>query len=236
MRILTIIRYQGIDFRRNLTQIGMPLMMLGMTAFFATMTRQRLLSDESLGHLISIALTIATMLPVAMLTAMSIGEEKERRTLEALLLTPIKPWELILARLLSSLILATVTFGLAVLLFWRPIAAPGVLLLYFLLGAGWSMTTGLLVGVIAPDQRTTTGIMSVVVTVPFSLMGAPWADVAPTVWSVLLWTPYRPVLDLARMGMMGGNGWVQPALILTGWLAVTLLLTINQIKKRGFVR
>lgn len=237
MRILSMVRYQWIDLRRNLMQIMMPVMMLGMAAFFAVLTRRGAMSNpDSAAHALSVAITVATLIPVGMLTAMAIGEEKERRTLEALLLTPAKSWELIAARLLTSSVMALVSFVLSLLMFWRPIAAPGVLLLYFLLGVGWSITTALWVGVVADDMKGATGIVQMLITVPFSLMGAPWEAVAPKVWEVLRFLPYRPALELVRKGVLGGDGWLEPSLVLAGWLLVALLLTVAQIRRKGFVR
>lgn len=236
MRILSLVRYQWVDLRRNLMQIFMPIMMLGMAAMFAFMARRGMMGPDSMAHALSVAITVATLIPVGMLTAMSIGEEKERRTLEALLLTPAKPWELIAARLLTSLVIALVSFVLSLSLFWIPIAAPGVLLLYFLLGVGWTITTGLLIGVVADDMKSATGMIQFLITVPFSLMGAPWEAVAPKVWDVLRFTPYRPALDLVRKGVLGGDGWLEPSLILAGWLLLALVLTLIQIRRKGFVR
>lgn len=236
MRVLSMVRYQWIDLRRNLMQIMMPVMMLGMAAMFAFIARRGLMGPDSMAHALSVAITVATLVPVGMLTAMSIGEEKERRTLEALLLTPAKPWELIVARLSTSAMMALVSFLLSLALFWLPIASPGVLVLYFLLGVGWTITTGLLIGVIADDMKGATGMIQVLITVPLSLMGAPWEAVSPTLWSVLRFTPYRPALDLVRMGVLGGDGWLEPSLVLAGWLLVVLLLTATQIRRKGFVR
>lgn len=236
MRILTLVRYQGLDLRRNLMQIFMPVMMLGMAGFFAILAHKGAMTGDSLGHAIGVAITVATLIPAAMLTAMSIGEEKERRTLEALLLTPVKPWELISARLLSASIMMIISLTLAVLMFWRPIASPGLLLLYLLLAGGWAIATALLVGVVADDMKGATGYIQMLVTVPFSLQGAPWEHVAPQVWSVLRFTPYRPSLELIRKGMMGGDGWLEPALVLAGWLVATILIALTQIRRRGFVR
>lgn len=236
MRILSMARYQWIDLRRNLMQIMMPVMMLGMAAMFAFMARRGMMGPDSVAHALSVAITVATLIPVGMLTAMSIGEEKERRTLEALLLTPAKPWELIAARLSTSAVLAVVSFLIALALFWLPIASPGVLALYFLLGVGWSMTTGLMIGVVAEDMKSATGMIQFLITVPFSLMGAPWEAVAPKVWAVLRFTPWRPALDLVRQGVLGGDQWLEPSLVLAGWLMVVLLLTATQIRRKGFVR
>lgn len=236
MRVFSMVRYQWIDLRRNMMQIMMPVMMLGMAAFFAILARRGAMGPDSVAHALAVAITVATLIPVGMLTAMSIGEEKERRTLEALLLTPAKPWELIAARLFTSAAMALVSFVVALLLFWRPIAAPGVLLLYFLLGVGWSITTGLLIGVVADDMKSATGMVQMLITVPFSLMGAPWEAVAPSVWSVLRFTPWRPALDLVRMGVLGGDRWLEPSLVLAGWLLVVLVLTATQIRRKGFVR
>lgn len=236
MRILSLVRYQALDLRRNLMQIGMPVMMLGMAAFFAAVARRGTMGPESMAHLMSVAITIATVIPMAALTAMSIAEEKERRTLEALLLTPTKPWEMITARLLTSSLMALVSFVVALLFFWLPIAAPGVLALYFLLGVGWAMTAALFIGVVANEVKGANGLISILITVPFSLAAAPWEAIAPKVWEVLRFTPYRPALELVRKGMLGGDGWVEPSLVLTGWLLLFLLLAITQIRRKGFVR
>jgi ABC-type multidrug transport system permease subunit len=125
---------------------------------------------------------------------------------------------------------------LSLLIFWRPIAAPGLLFLYLVLGAGWTIATGVLVGLIAPDMKVATGLIQPIVTVPFSLMGIPWELIAPKVWTVLRFLPYRPALELARQAVLGGTAWVEPALVLAGWLVVTVGLAVWQVRKRGFLR
>lgn len=67
-------------------------------------------------------------------------------------------------------------------------------------------------------------------------MGVPWEIIAPKVWTVMSFLPYRPALALAQQAAVGGVAWVEPTLVLTGWLVLTVGAAVWQVRKRGFLR
>ena len=91
------------------------------------------------------------------LTAFAIVRERERGTLEQLIVTPIKPWELMLGKILPYVFIAFVNVGvvLAVGLLWFRIEFVGSLVLLlalsvvFLLGA---LGVGLLISTVSRTQ------------------------------------------------------------------------------------
>jgi len=98
-----------------------------------------------------IVVTILTIIPL-MLTAMGIVKEKEIGTMEQLMVTPIRKWELILAKILPFLILAYVELSLVmaagVLYFQIPMQGSYLLLallsfiyLFAMLGMGIFVST-----------------------------------------------------------------------------------------------
>lgn len=93
-----------------------------------------------------------------LLTATSIVRERERGTIEQLIVTPIRPWELVVGKLTPYVIIAFVdmleVLTLGVLLFRFPI--NGSLLLLLLLAALFLVTTlgiGLLISTLANTQQ-----------------------------------------------------------------------------------
>ena len=92
-----------------------------------------------------------------LLTAFALVREKERGTMEQLMVTPIKPVELILGKLIPYVIIGLLSFILVVLagIYWFGVPLKGSFALLFILGLLFSITSlsiGILISTVAQTQ------------------------------------------------------------------------------------
>jgi len=176
------------------------------------------------------------------LTATSIVREKENGTLEQLFMTPVRPAELMVGKLVPYLTLSFVQFltiaALMRVVFQVPIAGSFPLLLLinvpFVLAA---LGIGLLVSARANTKEEATQLVTATVLPSvflsgylFPLESMPWvlqpvSKLIPTTW----------VIDAARGVILRGAGWAElwpNALVLTGMAAAVITLAAVQFKKR----
>nr|WP_028308084.1 ABC transporter permease [Desulfitibacter alkalitolerans] len=93
----------------------------------------------------------------ALLTAFAMVREKERGTLEQLLVTPVKPVELIIGKLLPYVAIGMLSFTLVLTagVLWFKVPVKGSILLLFILGLLFLVTTlsiGLFISTVARNQ------------------------------------------------------------------------------------
>ena len=104
--------------------------------------------------LIALVLTLVS----ALMTAISLSREKERGTLEVLLVSPLRPWQIIIGKVLPYLGLAFANVVTALLAAWLVFHVPfrGSLLLLLaesVLYAIVSLALGVLIAAVTPSQR-----------------------------------------------------------------------------------
>src|SRR5688572_21738626 len=104
--------------------------------------------------LIALVLTLVS----AMMTAISLSREKERGTLEILLVSPLRPWQIIVGKVLPYLGLAFANVSTALLAAWLVFRVPfrGSILLLILASVLYSLVSlsiGVLVASRTPSQR-----------------------------------------------------------------------------------
>jgi ABC-2 type transport system permease protein len=104
--------------------------------------------------LIALVLTLVS----ALMTAISLSREKERGTLEVLLVSPLRPWQIIIGKVLPYLGLAFANVVTALLAAWLVFAVPfrGSLVLLLaecVLYAVVSLALGVLIAAVTPSQR-----------------------------------------------------------------------------------
>lgn len=149
--------------------------------------------------LIALVLTLVS----AMMTAISLSREKERGTLEILLVSPLRPWQIIAGKVLPYLGLAFANVATALLAAWIVFRVPFRGSLLLLLGASMlysmvGLALGVLIAARTPSQRA-------------AMLGAMAGTMLP---SALLSGMIFPISSLP--------GWLQPvtALIPARWFIV----------------
>lgn len=179
----------------------------------------------------------------ALMTAISLTREKETGTMEALLVSPLRPWQIIIGKVMPYMVVGFVTVILVIvearLVFQVPLRGSVVLLLaegllYILV----SLSLGMLISSKTNSQRV-------------AMMGAMIGTMLPTMLlsgfifpiesmpTVLQWVsniiPARWFVTIARSIMLKGTGlaylW-QETLILCGMAAALLVLSTRSFHTR----
>ncbi|MCU0641263.1 MAG: ABC transporter permease [Candidatus Margulisbacteria bacterium] len=176
-----------------------------------------------------------------MLTASSIVKEKEAGTLEMLAVTPLKPLELIMGKMLPYAILSIVDIFLVFLVssFWFGVPLRGSLGLLFLLGAVFLLSglgLGLLVSAFSETERQAS-MTNNIVTAPMFMLSGFTFPIANMPWVIQLLTylmPTRYFLEIVRNLFLKGVGmrylWEQtwPLLILG---VVLIAISVARFRK-----
>jgi ABC-2 type transport system permease protein len=180
---------------------------------------------------VALVLMIITMT----LTSLGIVKEKEMGTLEQLMVTPIKPHELILGKLIPFSLIAyiDVTIVLAVARFWFKVPLVGSLPLIFALSGLFILTTlglGLFISTIARSQQQAMLIAQFFFFMPFLFLGGfafPIANMPEIIQLFSYLIPLRYFLEILRGIFLKGTGlaelWTQTvALLVIGVVVLTV--------------
>ena len=176
-----------------------------------------------------------------MLTAFAMVREKERGTIEQLIVTPVKPNELILGKLVPYVVIGYLgfLFALAICHFWFRVAIVGNVSTLLLLGALFvicCLSIGMLISTFAKNQLQAM-IMTVVILLPSILMSGfmfPIEAMPKIIQPFTYAIPLTYFLKIARGIILKGAGmnvlW-QESLALLGFLTVVLSIAIKRFKK-----
>jgi len=188
---------------------------------------------------VALVLMIITMT----LTSLGIVKEKELGTLEQLMVTPIKPYQLILGKLLPFTIIgfADMVIVLTIAHFWFQVPMLGSLPLLFALSGLFILTTlglGLFISTIAKSQQQAMLIAQFFFFMPFLFLSGftfPIANMPVLIQYVSYVIPLRYFLEIVRGIFLKGAGlgelWPQAAaLLLIGVSIITL--SVARFRKR----
>lgn len=183
------------------------------------------------------------MLICAMMTSVSIVREKERGTMEVLLVSPVKPFSVILAKaipyfVVSALILAIV-LCLSVFLIKVPIS--GSLLWVVLVSLVFimvSLSIGILISTLESRQEVAILISGMVLMLPTMLLSGMLFPIE-SMPKVLQWVSYcvpaKWYIEAIRVMMIQGLGiryCLESVLVLCGFLTVITGLSVIKFKDR----
>ncbi|MBQ6167783.1 MAG: ABC transporter permease [Muribaculaceae bacterium] len=183
------------------------------------------------------------MLVCAMMTSISIVREKEKGTMEVLLVSPVKPLMIIIAKAIPYLVLAFVILVIILLMarfvLCVPLAGSLVWILvisviYILL----ALSLGLLISNVAQTQLVALLLSAMVLLVPIVMLSGMLFPVE-SMPMVLQWIsaviPPRYYIEAMRKLMIMGVGIKEVArevLILLGMLALLMTLALAKFNKR----
>lgn len=183
------------------------------------------------------------MLICAMMTSISIVREKEKGTMEILLVSPTKPLLIILAKVVPYLVISIAILAIILLLSAFVLAVPiagslwALLLIsgiYILLG----LSLGLLVSNLAKTQFVALSICSMVVLTPILMLSGmifPLESMGQVLQWISIVIPTRYYISAMRKLMIMGVGIDQvlsEIIILTSMLILLLTLSLATFKKR----
>jgi ABC-2 type transport system permease protein len=188
-------------------------------------------------------MTIILMLVSAMMTSISITREKELGTMEVLLVSPIKPFQVIIGKVFPyiflSIINATVILLLGVFVFRMPIEGSLLLLaLESILFIITALSLGILISTLSNSQQTAMmlslmGLMLPVIILsgfifPISSMPLPLqiiSNIIPAKWFIII------IKAIMLKGVTFGIIWKE-TLILFGMTVFFIVLSIKKYKIR----
>jgi ABC-2 type transport system permease protein len=189
--------------------------------------------------LIALVLTLVS----ALMTAISLSREKERGTLEVLLVSPLRPAQIIIGKVLPYLGLAFANVITALLAAWLVFHVPfrGSLMLLLaesVLYSLVSLSIGVLVASKTPSQRAAMLTAMLATLLPSTILSGmvfPIASMPAPLQVVTHIVPARWFIVIARGIMLKGVGlahlW-QETLVLVGMMALMMTLAIRSFKPR----
>jgi len=159
-------------------------------------------SNYMVPGVVALVLMIITMT----LTSLGIVKEKEIGTLEQLMVTPIKPYQLIIGKLVPFIIIGAVDVSivLAIAHYWFEVPLRGSLLLLFGLSGLFILTTlglGLFISTIARSQQQAMLIAQFFFFMPFMFLSGfafPIANMPALIQYITYLMPLRYFLEIVR--------------------------------------
>ncbi len=183
------------------------------------------------------------MLICSMMTSVSIVREKELGTMELVLVSPVKPFWIILSKLTPYLVLSVINFIsvllLAVFVMDVPINGSITLLsLVALIFVGSSLGLGLLVSVISSTQQTAMLLCGMGLTMPTMMLSGLifpcesmpvalqiFSDIIPAKWFII-------IVKKVMIQGAGLSSIIKELSILTGMMVFLLWFSIKKFKTR----
>jgi ABC-2 type transport system permease protein len=189
--------------------------------------------------LIALVLTLVS----ALMTAISLSREKERGTLEILLVSPLRPWQIIVGKVLPYLGLAFANVLTALLAAWLVFHVPfrgsiALLLAESILYSMVSLAIGVLVASLTASQRVAMLIALLATMLPNTLLSGmvfPLASMPEILQLLSNVVPARWFIVIARGIMLKGVGiehlW-RETLVLFGMFLLLMTAAVRSFKPR----
>ncbi len=196
-------------------------------------------SNYMVPGVVALVLMIITMT----LTSLGIVREKEIGTLEQLMVTPIRPYQLIVGKLLPFALIGLVDMSIVLSLahYWFTVPLVGSIVLLFGLSAIFVLTTlglGLLISTIATSQQQAMLIAQFFFFMPFMFFSGfafPISNMPPPIQALSFLTPLRYFLEILRGIFLKGADlsqlWPQ-TLALLGFGVAILTMSVLRFRKK----
>jgi drug efflux transport system permease protein len=197
---------------------------------------------RSVNFMVPAITCVLLMESLVILTAMAIVREKEHGTMEQLIVTPIRPFELIIGKAIPFVGLGYVNVAIVILVgtFWFQVAIAGSLALLLALTGLFIVTClgmGLVVSAISNTQQqaSMTGQFVLLPSMFFSGFMFPIASMPPLVQKLTYLIPLRYYISISRGIFLKGAGWAElreEALILLVYGILILGLATTFFRKQ----
>ncbi|HTY67359.1 MAG TPA: ABC transporter permease [Alphaproteobacteria bacterium] len=198
---------------------------------------------ETRWYMVPALIGTLTLLQTLLLTAMSVAREREQGTFDQLLVTPLRPAEIMVGKAVPSvligLIQATLILLVAQLWFRIPFAGSYVtlyagLLLFLLAAVGIGLVLSAIVGTMQQAM-----LYAFLIMLPFSLLSGlttPIGDMPPIFQDMTVVNPLRYAIDIAHLVYLegAGLGGLLPDLWPMTLIAMATLSTAAWLFRRGF--
>ena len=189
--------------------------------------------------LMGVLLLVTTMI----VTSMSLVKEREDGTMEQLIVTPLRPVELMIGKLLPFVVIGfmEITLALTVILGVFGVPLRGSILLLYAFSGLFLLTTlglGLFVSTLVKTQQQAMLVAAFFVMMPFVLLSGfifPVENMPTVIQGLAQFIPLKYYLEIVRGLFLKGTGWNElwyPALILLLWGMAVLGLASLKFRKR----
>ncbi len=188
-------------------------------------------------------MALILMLVSAMMTSISIAREKEMGTMEVLLVSPLRPTQIIIGKVIPYVILAFINAGTIIFLghfvFGMPVKGSLLLLLgESFLFISMALSLGILISTMSTSQQMAMFISIFALMLPTILLSG-FIFPIENMPVVLQWLshifPPRYFITITKNIMLKGTGfmyvWKETA-ILAGMMAVFIILSVKKFKLR----
>lgn len=156
------------------------------------------------------------LIMVGIQTAMAIVRERELGTLEQIIVTPIKPWEMIIGKLIPSILMSFIDVVLIITVgkFWFDVPLNGSIV--FLFGCGViylisALGIGLFVSTVSHSQQQAMMTMQFFIIIPFMYLSGyifPIENMPKILQYVSYLIPLRYFLEIVRGVFLKGDGFI----------------------------
>jgi ABC-2 type transport system permease protein len=188
-------------------------------------------------------MALILMLISAMMTSISIAREKEMGTMEVLLISPLRPYQIIMGKVFPYIILSFITaliiLAMGVGVFKLPIQGSVVLLLAeSLLFIVLALSLGILISTMAPNQQVAMFISMFALMLPTILLSGfifPIENMPSVLQLISHIVPAKYFIIILKNIMLKGTGLLfiwQETLILLGITIMFLVLSAIRFKVR----
>lgn len=230
MRLLALTQTQILDVTRN------PMLVLfwGLVPIMG-FTMKAAMPEDALSILSTTLFFMSAYFVGWNLPAQSMAEWKEKRVLEALLLTPVRPWQVVLVNGALGVV-GSLLLGLIMLPIMGHVPAQPVLwLVGYLLAVLFTVSGGTLVGLLFKDMRTLAIGGTPIMLLLIFASTLPWQIMQPDFWAVQAWLPTRPLAELIQAGYSGDQAPVlQHVLVMLGYTALLWVVNLRLIRRMAF--
>ncbi len=197
---------------------------------------------RSVNFMVPAITCVLLMESLVILTAMAIVREKEHGTMEQLIVTPIRPFELIIGKAIPFVGLGYINVAIVILVgtFWFQVPIAGSLPLLLALTGLFIVTClgmGLVVSAVSNTQQqaSMTGQFVLLPSMFFSGFMFPIASMPPIVQKLTYLIPLRYYISISRGIFLKGAGWPElrdEAAVLTVYGVVILTLATTFFRKQ----
>ncbi len=201
---------ESMQNRLNVRNIHLPALKPEIRAWFNPELKSRI-------YMVPAGAGLVLLLVMVMLTAMSLVKEREIGTMEQLIVTPIRGWELLLGKILPFVVVGviaeTVVYSVAVFVFDIPLR--GHILTLYIMSFGFFFSTlglGILVSTFCKTQQQAMLMATFFVMLPFVYLSGfifPLENMPVPIQKVTYLIPLRYFLVIARGIFLKGIGWAE---------------------------
>jgi ABC-2 type transport system permease protein len=198
---------------------------------------------RSTNYIVPGLIAVILMMLSALLTSMTVVRERERGTIEQLIVSPVMPYELMIGKLVPYVIIAFVDVIMVIaagrLLFHVPLlGSPALVLVMSAIFLTAALGIGLLISTVANSQQTAMTIALMTSVLPTILLSGFMFPISamprPVQWLTNI-IPARHFVVIARAAFLKGSGldllW-RPGLVLLVFGLVTLGLSSLRFRKK----